>query len=341
MSRVNSTEVLEGALSSPSHAVIEQFSRLEGDIIFLGVAGKMGPSLALMAKRASDLAGKPRRIMGVSRFRDVCAQQQLTDCGIETIECDLLDAEAVANLPDAPNVFFLAGMKFGASGNEPLTWAMNTHLPSIVCQKYRHSRIVAFSTGNVYGLRHIDEGGACETDKLNPVGEYAMSCLGRERMFEYFSAVLGIPVVLIRLNYACDLRYGVMVDIAQKVKRGEPVDLSMSWFNTIWQGDANRYSLLALDLASSPACALNLTGTATLRVRDVAQAFADHWQKPVVFTGVESPHALLNDASLCFEKFSPPQMSEGQLIAQVAQWMDQGGELLGKPTHFESKDGKF
>lgn len=294
-----------------------------------------------MAKRASDLAGKPRRIIGVSRFRDAKTKQQLNNWGIETMECDLLDAASVAKLPDAQHVVYLAGMKFGASGNEPLTWAMNTHLPSIVCQRYRNSRIAAFSTGNIYGLRHIDTKGAKESDKPNPLGEYAMSCLGRERMFEYFSAALNIPVVLIRLNYACDLRYGVMVDIAQKVWRGEPVDLGMSWFNTLWQGDANAYSLLALDMAASPATALNLTGPATLRVRDVARQFGDRWQKQVTFTGTESPEALLNDASLCFEKFGPPQMGETELVGNVARWIEQGGELLGKPTHFESKDGQF
>lgn len=332
---------LEAALSAPSSAVIEQFAKLEGDLIFLGVAGKMGPSLARMAKRASDLAGKPRRIMGVSRFRDPSARQQLEADGIETLECDLLDAAAVAKLPDAPHVIYLAGMKFGATGNQPLTWAMNTHLPSIICQRYRHSRIAAFSTGNIYGLRPVDTGGAKESDAPNPLGEYAMSCLGRERMFEHFSITLGIPVVLIRLNYACDLRYGVMVDIAQKVWRGEPVDISMSWFNTIWQGDANAYSLLALDLASSPATHLNLTGPATLRVRDVAERFARRWQKRVSFTGAEAPDALLNDASFCFEKFGPPQLSEDELLIKVAEWIEQDGELLDKPTHFESRDGSF
>ena len=314
---------------------------VDGDMIFLGVAGKMGPSLARMAKRASEMAGRPRRIIGVSRFRDGHSRRQLNEWGVETIECDLLDSTAVAALPDAPHVVYLAGMKFGTSGNEPLTWAMNTHVPSVICQKFRHSRIAAFSTGNVYGLRHVDSGGSKEGDRPEPRGEYAMSCLGRERMFEHFSAALGIPVVLIRLNYTCDLRYGVLVDIARKVWLGEPVDTGMSWFNTIWQGDANAYSLLALDLAAAPAAVLNLTGAATLNVGEIAQRFGHRWQKAVVLTGDPSPEALLNDASKCFERFGPPRVSEDQLIVQVAEWMEKGGELLGKPTHFESKDGRF
>jgi len=317
------------------------FSRMDGDFLFLGVAGKMGPSMARMAQRAADETGTKRKIIGVSRFGNAEARRELEQCGIETIACNLLDEEALTKLPDAPNVVFMAGMKFGASGNEPLTWAMNTHLPSLVCKRWRHSRIAAFSTGNIYGLRNVAEGGSREGDAPHPVGEYAMSCLGRERMFEHFSATLKIPVTLIRLNYACDLRYGVMVDIASKVWNDEPVDIRMAWFNTMWQGDANAYSLLALDMASSPAAKLNLTGAATLRVKDVAEQFGERFGKAVRFTGEESPSALLNDASLCFERFDPPTMNEEQLVEQVAAWISQGGSLLNKPTHFESRDGKF
>lgn len=335
------TSELEEALSRPKPRVLELFSRLEGDILFLGVAGKMGPSMARMARRAADETGTRRRIIGVSRFRDASVTQQLNGWGIETITCDLMDDMALGQLPDAPNVVFMAGMKFGASGNEPLTWAMNTHLPSLVCKRWHHSRIAAFSTGNVYGLRNIADGGSREGDAPNPVGEYAMSCLGRERMFEHFSQTLGIPTTLIRLNYACDLRYGVLVDIARKVLNGEPVDLGMAWFNTIWQGDANAYSLLALDMASSPAAKLNVTGAATLRVREVAQSLGHLLGKAVHFTGEETDSALLNDASECFKRFGPPAWDEVWLVEQVAAWMRQGGELLNKPTHFESRDGKF
>ncbi len=316
-------------------------SRMDGDLLFLGVAGKMGPSMARMAKRATDDTGTKRRIIGVSRFGNASARRELEQCGVETIACDLLDEQALTKLPEAPYVVFMAGMKFGASGNEPLTWAMNTHLPSLVCKRWRHSRIAAFSTGNVYGMRNLAEGGSRESDAPNPVGEYAMSCLGRERMFEHFSATSNIPVTLIRLNYACDLRYGVMVDIARKVWNDEPVDIRMAWFNTLWQGDANAYSLLALEMASSPAAKLNVTGAATLRVRDVAEQFGKRFGKRVRFTGDESPTALLNDASRCFEHFGPPTMNEEQLLEQVAAWISQGGSLLNKPTHFESRDGKF
>lgn len=332
---------LEEALSRPTPRVLEMFSRLRGDILFLGVAGKMGPSMAQMARRAADETVTKRRIIGVSRFGNSDSRRELEACGVETIACDLLDETALSNLPDAPNVVFMAGMKFGASGNEPLTWAMNTHLPSLVCKRWRHSRIAAFSTGNVYGLRHIAAGGSRETDAPNPVGEYAMSCLGRERMFEHFSTTLNLPVALIRLNYACDLRYGVLVDIARKVWNGEPVDLGMAWFNTIWQGDANAYSLLALEMASSPASKLNLTGAATLRVREMALRFSECFGKPVQFSGEEGASALLNDASSCFERFGPPTMNEEELIEHVAAWISKGGALLNKPTHFESRDGKF
>jgi hypothetical protein len=334
-------DALEEALSYPTQAVIDQFARLDGDLIVLGVAGKMGPSLASMARRATDLAGKPRRIIGVSRFRDAKTIKQLNDWGIETITCDLLNEDAVNTLPDAPNIIYMAGMKFGASGNEPLTWAMNTHLPSIVCRKYRESRIAAFSTGNIYGLRDVATGGSRESDQPNPVGEYAMSCLGRERIFEHFSATLNIPTTLIRLNYACDLRYGVLVDVAQRIRHDESVDLSMSWFNTMWQGDANAYSLLSLGIAEIPAKPLNLTGVVTLRVRDVALQLGERLGKQVSFTGTESPHALINDASQCMELFGPPGVNESQLICMVAAWTMQGGPMLGKPTHFESRDGKF
>lgn len=335
------TASLEEMLSRPAPAVVEMMRRLEGDVILLGVAGKMGPSMARMVKRASDQAGTTRRVIGVSRFRNPGAEEHLWQHGIETLSCELLNENEVSRLPDAPNVVYLAGMKFGATGNEPLTWAMNTHLPAIVCQRFRHSRIVAFSTGNVYGLVPVKGGGSRETDPLNPTGEYAMSCVGRDRMFEYFSGALGIPVALIRLNYACDLRYGVLVDIATKVWRGEPVDARMGWFNTIWQGDANALALLALEKCQSPAWIVNLTGPELVSVRDVAERFGARWAKPVKVDGAESADALLSDASRCRETLGMPGVCATELIEMVASWVERGGDLLGKPTHFESRDGKF
>lgn len=332
---------LEERLSRPTDDLISMMRRVSGDIILLGVAGKMGPSMARMAKRASEEAGAKRRVIGVSRFRNPGAEEHLWKHGIETASCDLLSEEEVGRLPEAPNVIHLAGMKFGATGNEPLTWAMNTHLPAMVCRKYRRSRIVAFSTGNVYGLAPVKDGGSKETDALNPAGEYAMSCLGRERMFEYFSEAIRIPAALIRLNYACDLRYGVMVDIATKVWRGEPVDVRMGFFNTIWQGDANALALLALDQCKVPAWIVNLTGPELLSVREVAQQLGRRWGKAARIEGEESVDALVSNSSRCREVLGGPQVTADELIEMVADWVQRSGDLLGKPTHFESRDGRF
>ena len=332
---------LEDRLSEPTQAVIDMMHRVTGDIVVLGVAGKMGPSLIRMAKRASDEAGTNRRIIGVSRFRDSTARSELERQGIETITADLLDERALAALPDAPNVIYMAGMKFGSTGQEPMPWAMNTLLPGLVCQRYRSSRIAAFSTGNIYGLVPTSGTGSRETDTPNPAGEYAQSCLGRERIFDYYAQVFSTPVSLIRLNYACDLRYGVLVDIAQKVWSGQPVDVTMGHFNTIWQGDANALSLLFLEHASAPAWKINLTGGQTLLVREVAEQFGRAFGKPVHLTGSEATDALLSDSSLCSNGIGSPVITEAQLIDWVAAWVSQGGATLGKPTHFESRDGKF
>jgi nucleoside-diphosphate-sugar epimerase len=332
---------LEDRLSEPTQSVIDMMHRLLGDILVLGVAGKMGPSLIRMAKRASDEAGTQRNIIGVSRFRDAAARNELERHGIETITCDLLDERALTALPEAPNIIYMAGMKFGATSQEPLTWAMNTLLPSLICQRYRTSRIAAFSTGNIYGLVPTSGSGSRESDTPNPAGEYAQSCLGRERIFEYYAQAYGTPVSLIRLNYACDLRYGVLVDIAQKVWRGEPVDVTMGHFNTIWQGDANALSLLFLEHAATPAWKINLTGSITLKVREVAERFGLAFGKTVQITGTEAPDALLSDSSLCSNTIGSATVSEDELIDWVAAWVSQDGATLGKPTHFESRDGKF
>lgn len=332
---------LEERLSRPSGAVVEMMRRLEGDIVFLGVAGKMGPSMARMARRATDEAGIARRIIGVSRFSDPQIQMDLEQHGIETIASDLLDPTAIAALPDAANVVFMAGMKFGATGQEALTWAMNVLLPSRVAERYPDSRIAAFSTGNIYGLVPAISAGSTEADSPKPVGEYAMSCLGRERVFEYAAITRQTPISLIRLNYACDLRYGVMVDIAHKVFNGDNVDVSMGYFNTLWQGDANALSLLTLEKAQSPAWKVNLTGRQCLRVREVAEAFGSLFGKPVHLIGNEEPDALLSDATRCFQQLGVPHIEEATLIEWIADWIAGGGEALNKPTHFESRDGRF
>ena len=341
ISSIDSVEQLETLLSDPSPAVVETMRRLNGDIIILGVAGKMGPTLARMAKRASELAGVSRKVIGVSRFSASNEQRALEQHGIETIRCDLLDEIAVKNLPDVPNVVYMAGMKFGSTGQESLTWAMNTYLPAIVCKKFARSRIVAFSTGNVYGLVPVASGGSVETDSPNPVGEYAMSCLGRERMFEHFSRSLNIPLAIIRLNYACELRYGVLVDLAQQIATGKQIDLAMGSFNVIWQADANAMTLQAFDHASSPPFFLNLTGPEKLKVRDVCSDMAKQMKKPVAFCGMEAPSALLNNSNRAFALFGPPRIDAKQLSTWVVEWIARGGSTLGKPTHFESRDGKF
>lgn len=336
-----SLEELEERLSRPTPAVTDLMRELPGDIIILGAAGKMGPSLARMAKRASDEASTPRRVIAVSRFSTPGSAQAFEQHGIETIAVDLLAANAVAYLPHAPNVVYMAGMKFGATGQEPLTWAMNAWLPGLVCERFHRSRIAAFSTGNVYGLVPVEHGGSKEEDALNPAGEYAMSCLGRERIFEHFSRTHGTPVSLIRLNYACDLRYGVLVDIARKVWNDEPVDVTMGYFNTIWQGDANALSLLSLGKAQSPAWTVNLTGTATLEVREIAKRFGEMFGKPVQIEGQEAPDALLSNPYRSFIDLGVPFINDEELVEWVAAWVSRGGESLGKPTHFESRDGKF
>ncbi len=332
---------LEDRLSEPTPGVVETLRALPGDLLFLGVAGKMGPTLARMAQRASDTAGVRRRVIGVSRFSAADQMAMLNAHGIETIRCDLMDEAAVAQLPDVENIVYCAAMKFGATGNESLTWAMNAWLPSVVCRKFRRSRIVAFSTGNIYGLVPVAGGGSVETDAPRPVGEYAMSCLGRERMFEHFSRTLGIPTALIRLNYACELRYGVLVDLARRIWTGQPVDLGMGWFNCLWQGDANALTLQSLALAATPPFVLNLTGPELLRVRDVAGALARRMNHPVTFTGAEGEAALLNNARKALARFGPPRVPASELIAWVADWVMRGGPDLGKPTHFESRDGRF
>ena len=332
---------LDDLLSQPTDGVIATLRRCSGDVIVLGAAGKMGPSLAAMVHRACRQIGDQRNVLAVARFSDPAARQRFESLGIRTIQCDLLDRGAVASLPDAPNVIFMAGMKFGSTGQEALTWAMNAYVPALVCEKYAHSRIVAYSTGNIYGLAPLDRGGSVEADELNPAGDYAMSCLGRERIFQHFALARKTPVAMFRLNYACECRYGVLVDLARKVWNSQPIDLAMGYFNVIWQGDAVAMSIQALEQAASPAVPINVTGPETLRVRDVCEKFGALMGRKVAFTGNESPQALLSNASRAFELFGRPRVSADQLMQWIASWVSRGGRSLGKPTHFEVRDGKF
>jgi nucleoside-diphosphate-sugar epimerase len=332
---------LETLLSDPPTYLIEAMRRIDGDILVLGVAGKMGPTLARMARRASDVAGTPRRVIGVARFSNDDMESALQQHGIETVRCDLLDEQAVSQLPDAPNVVFMAGRKFGSTGSEPLTWAMNCHLPTIICRRYSRSRIVAFSTGNVYGLVPAGGAGSKEEDPPRPVGEYAMSCLGRERMFEYFSLTRSTPTVVLRLNYAVEMRYGVLVDLAHRIATRDSIDLTMGFFNAIWQGDANAMALAALTRATVPARILNVAGPRELSVRSTCEQLARLLGCHVAFTGEEAPDALLNDASRAWSMFGPPRADLEQLLRWTADWVLRGGGTLARPTHFESRDGQF
>jgi hypothetical protein len=341
MQPIQTVEQLETALSEPTSGVVETMHKFPGDVIVLGVGGKMGPTLARMIRRAADLAATPRRVIGVSRFSSPGLPDSLRAHGIEPIAADLLDRSQLGKLPDAPIVIYMAGMKFGSTGQEALTWAMNCYLPGLVCERYRHSRIVAFSTGNVYGLVPATCGGSRESDPLNPLGDYAMSCVGRERMFDHFSRTLKVPVSLIRLNYAVELRYGVLVDVARKVWAGEPVDVSMGYVNVIWQGEASAMSIRAIEHAASPPFVLNVAGPRVLRVRDVARRFGELMGREAQVIGTESPDALLNDGSLGHQLYGEPSVTPDAMMRAIADWVMRGGESLGKPTHFEARDGKF
>jgi nucleoside-diphosphate-sugar epimerase len=332
---------LEELLSRPSQEVVETVANLDGDFLFLGIAGKIGPSLATMVGRACKEAGVQKKIIGVSRFSDKTQKKQLEALGVETIAGDLMEPGFLDSLPQVKNVIFLAGMKFGSEDNLALTWAVNAYLPAMVAEKFKNSRIVAFSTGCVYPLVDIKSGGSLETDMPMPSGEYAQSCLGRERMFEYGSKKYNTPVAILRLNYAVEMRYGVLVDIAYKIKNELPVDLQMGFANIIWQGDANAMTIQAFNHVQSPAKILNITGPETFSVRQVAEKFAVIMNKKALFTGTESETALLNNATHAHRLFGYPKISLEQVVYWIADWVKREKELLNKPTHFEVRDGKY
>lgn len=334
-------EQLEELLSRPSDAVIRSLAKLDRDLLILGVGGKMGPSLARQARRAFDAAGVKRRVIGVSRFSQPGLREQLEAWGIETLSCDLLDEEQVAKLPQIDQVIAMTGMKFGAADQPARTWAMNCYLPAIYMRHFRQSRFAVFSSGNVYGLAPLAEGGSRETDPVRPVGEYAVTVLGRERMVEYFSRELSLPTVILRLNYAVELRYGVLVDLAHKVFRGEPIDLAMGYTNVIWQTEANALALQALELASCPPTVLNLAGPEMLSVRTICERFAERFGKPVQFRGEPAPDAFLNNGGKAHALFGRPEVSADQMIIWIADWVARGGAHLGKPTHFENRVGSY
>jgi nucleoside-diphosphate-sugar epimerase len=338
---IHSVAELEEFLSQPSEADISAIARLDGDLLILGAGGKMGPSLARRARRAADKAGVHKNIIAVARFSENHLRASMTSEGIETLAVDLLEPGALSKLPDVPNVIFMAARKFGTTGSEDLTWAMNTFLPGLVAERYRASRIVAFSTGNVYPLRDVTQGGAVESTPAAPQNEYAQSALGRERMFEYGSRQWGTAVTILRLNYAIDLRYGVLLDIGTAVFESRPIDLRMAFVNIIWQGDANSVCLQTFAHCQAPPLILNLTGPDTLSVKFLAEEFGHRFNVPPTFVSEEMPTAFLSNAAKAHQMFGYPSVTTAQMIDWTAAWISSGGPRLNKPTHFEVRDGKF
>lgn len=336
-----SEEELDGLLTQPSDRLVADMARIEGDILILGAGGKMGPTLCLLAKRAAQAAGVSKRVIAVSRFSDPLVVRLLQENGVEMIAADLLSPHALEELPDCPNVIYMAGRKFGTNGQEYQTWAMNAWLPSRVAERYQNSRIVVFSTGNIYPKVPIWSGGASEETPPEPVGEYAMSSLARERMFEYAAHTYGTPIAVYRLNYAVDLRYGVLYDIAKNILDGTPVSVTSPCFNCIWQGDANEAAIRLLLHASPDIFRLNVTGPETAGVRPTALRLAALLQREVTFTGTEADTAFLNNAAKMSSLFGNPTVPLGTLIDWQARWILAGGRALGKPTHFEERKGNF
>ncbi len=337
------SEALDEFMSRPSDGVLATLGETEGDFLVLGAGGKMGLHLCLMLQRGLEALGKSerQRVIAVSRFGSAETRAKFESHGIETISADLTESDNLAALPDAPNVFFLAGVKFGTSHEPGLLEKMNVEMPRAVAERFRDSRIVALSTGCVYSFVSPTTGGSTEEDATDPVGDYAISCLGREQAFRAAGERWGTPTALIRLNYAIDLRYGVLVDIAQKVLAGRPVEVSMGYVNVIWQGDALAHTIQALPHASAPPFVLNVTGPGILWVRDLAERFGERFGKAAIIEGKEQVTAWLNDASKAHEMFGMPAVRIEEMVEWIASWLEGGGETLGKPTHFETRDGKY
>lgn len=338
---ISSVEQLDELLTTPDPALIADIDSLDGDIMVIGASGKMGPTLARLAKRTAEAGSTPRDVIAVARFSDAAARERLESNGIRTIAADLDDPAQIASLPDAKNIVYMLGTKFGTTGKEYQTWATNTYVAGSVARRFPDSRFTVFSSGNIYPLRPLTIGGADETVTPDPVGEYAQSCLARERMFEYASVQNGTPVSIFRLNYAIDLRYGVLWDIASQVHAGEAVDITMGNVNVIWQGDANSIALRCLKSATSPVNVFNVTGPETIPMRYLVDQFAARFEVEPKYIGEEAESALLSNAAKAFGEFGYPSIPLAKMIDWVAHWVDSGGENINKPTHFQTRDGRF
>jgi nucleoside-diphosphate-sugar epimerase len=334
-------EKLDKMLTTPTRPLIESMGQIKGDIMILGAGGKMGPTLAILAAQARQASRTPGRIIAVSRFSDPIAAELLRSGGVETIQADLLADGALDALPDAPNIIYMAGRKFGTAGGEAETWALNASLPTLVSRRFTDANIVVFSTGNIYPPARLAAGGCTEETLPEPVGEYAMSALARERIFEHASRVHGSRVLLYRLNYAVDLRYGVLHDLAGKILEDKPISMRTPAFNCIWQGYANEVALRSLLLAASPAGRLNVTGPETVTVSWAASQLGMHLGRQPVFVDEPSDQAYLSNAGKCFQLFGYPAVSLNTLIRWQAEWIMSGCRSLGKPTHFEEQGGKY
>ena len=338
---IENEETLDEVLTRPWPVLIEYVGTLNSPLLVLGAGGKMGPTLCALARRAVVAAGHGPEIMAVSRFSNELIREWLEAHGVRTLRCDLMDREALAQLPDSHNIIYMVGMKFGTSQDPAQTWATNTLLPSRVAERYPGARFVALSTGNVYPLVSIESGGAVESDPLTPHGEYANACVARERILEYWSRRNHTPIALIRLNYALDLRYGVLVDIARKVHAGQPIDVTQGYLNCIWQGDANEMIIRSLALASSPPTVLNLTGSSVLSVRDLALRFGELFGRPARVVGTEAKSALLSKTTRAQDILGAPPTPLDKVMQWTAHWIASGRRLLDKPTHYEVRDGRY
>jgi nucleoside-diphosphate-sugar epimerase len=334
-------DAVDDFLSAPDDGAIAALRRAEGPFAVLGAGGKMGLHLSVMLRRALDRLGRSDPVIAISRFTTLRDQAEFQARGVETIACDLSDRAALAALPDAKSIFFLAGVKFGTANSPELLERMNVVMPRLVADRFRGSRIVAFSTGCVYPFVRPETGGATEEMAPDPPGEYARSCLARETAFADVSARHGTPVVLLRLNYSVEFRYGVLLDIAQKVQAGAPVDVSTGFVNVIWQRDAVAQTIQTLGLAQTPAVPINLTGPDIFSVRELARAFGKYFGREPVIEGVEADSAWLNNAAKSHRLFGRPETSLSTMVQWVGAWVQQAGASWGKPTGFEKRDGKF